>query len=214
MTIPSASGETLRQRVRFERLVTELSAGFINVPTAAFDRTILRALRHIVEGLGVDRSTLTQYFPESGEFIFTHCWVVDGLPPTPKALADRQTFAELATQSLLSVPLAVGGTVVGALSLGAVNTQQRWPNALIPRVWLLGEVFANAVNTLDLEAIILGGGVSNIPLWYDHVPAIMTPCIFGIPNRRVPIIRATLGDSAGVLGAAFLALREMKLMEF
>ena len=88
MTIPSASGETLRQRVRFERLVTELSAGFINVPTAAFDRTILRALRHIVEGLGVNRCTLTQYFPESGEFIFTHCWVVDGLPPTPKALAN------------------------------------------------------------------------------------------------------------------------------
>ena len=79
---------------------------------------------------------------------------------------------------------------------------------------IMGEVFANAVNTLDLEAIILGGGVSNIPLWYDHVPAIMAPCVFGIPNRRVPIIRATLGDSAGVLGAAFLALREMKLMEF
>jgi len=79
---------------------------------------------------------------------------------------------------------------------------------------IMGEAFANAVNTLDLEAIILGGGVSNIPLWYDHVPAIMTPAVFGIPNRRVPIIRATLGDSAGVLGAAFLALREMKLMEF
>jgi len=79
---------------------------------------------------------------------------------------------------------------------------------------IMGEVFANAVNTLDLQAIVLGGGVSNIPLWYDHVPSIMAPCIFGIPNRRVPIIRATLGDSAGVLGAAFLALREMKLMDF
>jgi fructokinase len=79
---------------------------------------------------------------------------------------------------------------------------------------IMGEVFANAVNTLDLEAIVLGGGVSNIPLWYDHVPSIMAPCVFGIPNRRVPIIRATLGDSAGVLGAAFLALREMKLMDF
>ena len=35
--------------------------------------------------------------------------------------------------------------MVGALSLGAVNTQQQWPDALIPRVWLLGEVFANAL---------------------------------------------------------------------
>jgi predicted NBD/HSP70 family sugar kinase len=79
---------------------------------------------------------------------------------------------------------------------------------------VMGEVFANAVNTLDLEAIILGGGVSNIPLWYDHVPAVMMRYVFGIPNRRIPIMRATLGDSAGVLGAAFLALREMGLMEF
>jgi predicted NBD/HSP70 family sugar kinase len=79
---------------------------------------------------------------------------------------------------------------------------------------ILGELFANCVNILDLEAIILGGGVSNIPLWYDNVPPYMNKAIFGIPNRRIPIIPAVLGDSAGVLGAAFLALREMGLMEF
>jgi fructokinase len=79
---------------------------------------------------------------------------------------------------------------------------------------ILGELFANCVNTLDLDAVVLGGGVSNIPLWYDHVPPVMNRAIFGIPNRRVPILKAVLGDSAGVLGAAFLALRQMGLMEF
>jgi predicted NBD/HSP70 family sugar kinase len=79
---------------------------------------------------------------------------------------------------------------------------------------LMGEVFADAVNILDLEAIILGGGVSNIPLWYDHVPPQMMRCLFGLPQRRIPIFKAALGDSAGVLGAAFLALREMRLMDF
>jgi len=79
---------------------------------------------------------------------------------------------------------------------------------------ILGELFANCVNILDLEAIILGGGVSNIPLWYDRVPPHMNKAIFGIPNRHIPIMPAVLGDSAGVLGAAFLALREMRLMEF
>ncbi len=79
---------------------------------------------------------------------------------------------------------------------------------------VLGEMFANCINILDLDAIILGGGVSNIPLWYEHVPPVMSRAIFGIPNRRVPILKAVLGDSAGVLGAAFLALREMGLMEF
>lgn len=79
---------------------------------------------------------------------------------------------------------------------------------------IMGELFANCVNALDLEAIVLGGGVSNIPLWYEHVPPIMNRSLFGIPGRTIPILKAVLGDSAGVLGAAYLALREMRLMDF
>ena len=79
---------------------------------------------------------------------------------------------------------------------------------------VMGELFANGVNALDLEAIVLGGGVSNIPLWYERVPPIMNKSLFGIPSRKIPILKAVLGDSAGVLGAAYLALREMDLMEF
>jgi predicted NBD/HSP70 family sugar kinase len=81
-------------------------------------------------------------------------------------------------------------------------------------VRIMGELFANCVNTLDLEAIVLGGGVSNIPLWYEQVPAVMNKALFGLPGRTIPILKAVLGDSAGVLGAAYLALREMDLMEF
>lgn len=79
---------------------------------------------------------------------------------------------------------------------------------------VMGELFANCVNALDLEAIVLGGGVSNIPVWYEHVPPIMNKSLFGIPGRKIPILKAVLGDSAGVLGAAYLALREMGLMQF
>lgn len=79
---------------------------------------------------------------------------------------------------------------------------------------IMGVSFANTINSLDLEAIILGGGVSNIPLWYKRVPSMMAPRFFGIPRKRVPIIKARLGDSAGVVGAAYLALRESGDMEF
>jgi predicted NBD/HSP70 family sugar kinase len=79
---------------------------------------------------------------------------------------------------------------------------------------IMGALFANCVNTLDLEAIVLGGGVSNIPLWYEHVPPLLNEQVFGIPGRQIPLLKAVLGDSAGVLGAAYLALREMRLMDF
>ncbi len=79
---------------------------------------------------------------------------------------------------------------------------------------IMSELFANCINALDLQAIILGGGVSNIPLWYEKVSPLMTKALFGIPGRKIPILKAVLGDSAGVLGAAYLALRKMGLMEF
>ena len=79
---------------------------------------------------------------------------------------------------------------------------------------IMGEVFANAVNAFDLEAIILGGGVSNLPIWYEKVPAVMMKCLFGPPRDHIPILKAQLGDSAGVFGAAYLALREVGEMEF
>lgn len=79
---------------------------------------------------------------------------------------------------------------------------------------IMGEVFANAVNTFDLEAIILGGGVSNIPVWYENLGPYMNKSLFGVPRKEIPIIRAKLGDSAGVLGAAYLALRELGVLSF
>lgn len=79
---------------------------------------------------------------------------------------------------------------------------------------LMAGVFANWVNALDLEAVILGGGVSNLPIWYEQVPALMKPALFGVPRGDIPIIKARLGDSAGVVGAAYLALRHLNLMNF
>ena len=79
---------------------------------------------------------------------------------------------------------------------------------------IMAQVFANVVNAFDLEAIILGGGVSNIPIWYEKVPLIMTRSFFGPPRGEIPVLKARMGDSAGVLGAAYLALRELGVMRF
>ncbi|MGE5341564.1 MAG: ROK family protein [Candidatus Omnitrophota bacterium] len=81
---------------------------------------------------------------------------------------------------------------------------------------IMGDVFANVVNTLDLEAIILGGGVSNLPIWYqkENVAWEMQKSLFGVPRGEIPIIKAKLGDSAGVIGAAYLALRELGGISF
>jgi predicted NBD/HSP70 family sugar kinase len=59
------------------------------------------------------------------------------------------------------------------------------------------------VNMLDPDAIVLGGGVSNIARLYENLPALMRAYVFS-DTFSTPIVRATHGDSSGVRGAAML----------
>ena len=61
------------------------------------------------------------------------------------------------------------------------------------------------IDVLDPSAIVLGGGVSNLEILYDEGVARVADCVFN-DELTTPILKNALGDSAGVLGAALLAL--------
>jgi GAF domain-containing protein len=75
----------------FERLVTDISARFVNAQPAQVDAEITDALRSLVEFLGVDRSTLFQLSADGRNLKNTHHWVVEGCQPLPPLLA-HDTF--------------------------------------------------------------------------------------------------------------------------
>lgn len=66
-----------------------------------------------------------------------------------------------------------------------------------------GRALATVINVLDPSVVVLGGGVSNLPLWYERGPAEVARWVFS-DELTTPIVRHQLGDSAGVLGAALL----------
>jgi fructokinase len=68
-----------------------------------------------------------------------------------------------------------------------------------------GRALANVIDILDPAVVVLGGGLSNLDLLYDEGRARVERCVFN-DELRTPIVRHALGDSAGVLGAALLAL--------
>lgn len=62
---------------------------------------------------------------------------------------------------------------------------------------------SNLVNILDPDAIVLGGGLSNIPEWYTRLPELMPQYVFSdVFNTQIQ--QAEHGDSGGVRGAAWL----------
>lgn len=68
-----------------------------------------------------------------------------------------------------------------------------------------GEAIAAVINVLDPDAVVIGGGVGNIDLLYE--PQTRTAVLRHLfnPELHTEFLRPTLGDSAGVFGAAMLA---------
>ncbi len=66
-----------------------------------------------------------------------------------------------------------------------------------------GRALATVIDVLDPSMIVLGGGVSNVPQLYDRGRAAVARWVFN-DELVTPIVQHSLGDSAGVLGAAML----------
>lgn len=67
----------------------------------------------------------------------------------------------------------------------------------------LAECLVTVVDILDPDAIVLGGGVSNLDSIYDAVPPLIHRRAFG-GTADTPVFRNVHGDSSGVRGAAWL----------
>lgn len=67
----------------------------------------------------------------------------------------------------------------------------------------LARALSVLVNVIDPDAIVLGGGLSNLPGLAEDLPELMRPHVFS-DSFTTPILRNRLGDSAGAIGAAWL----------
>jgi glucokinase len=71
--------------------------------------------------------------------------------------------------------------------------------------WALSIALASVQNLLDLEAVIIGGGLGDRlgRPFVDRVTALLQPLLF-VPNRPPVIVPTELGDLSGAVGAAIL----------
>jgi fructokinase len=67
----------------------------------------------------------------------------------------------------------------------------------------LGRAIAALCNIVDPDAIVLGGGLSNVAEIYERLPAAIEPRVFS-DRWRAKIAPAVWGDASGVRGAARL----------
>src|SRR5450432_1132940 len=63
----------------------------------------------------------------------------------PEAVGEAEYFQRTGLHSHLSIPLRVGGRIIGAIAFAAFRETRTWPDDLIARIRLVGEVFAHAI---------------------------------------------------------------------
>lgn len=71
----------------------------------------------------------------------------------------------------------------------------------------LARSLAHVINVLDPDAIVLGGGLSNITSLYEAVPKLWSQWVFS-DEIDTPLLPPVHGDSGGVRGAAWLWPKE------
>ncbi|MFY9330062.1 MAG: ROK family protein [Candidatus Nanopelagicales bacterium] len=88
----------------------------------------------------------------------------------------------------------------------ALAQQDKMAKQLIHRAeWAVGIAAASAVNLLDVEAVIIGGGLGCRlgPPFVDRIRESMMPHLI-LPERPPQVLVAALGDLGGATGAALL----------
>ena len=102
MTECKRTEQVLEERLRFETLLAEISARFVNLPADRIDSEIEDAQRRICELLDLDRSTLWQVCEgEPGTLLLTHFHQPPGSLPPPERMNARDFFPWM-TQKVLA----------------------------------------------------------------------------------------------------------------
>jgi formate hydrogenlyase transcriptional activator len=173
--VPSRSDASDGERRAFERLLGQLSARFANVQGEQVESEIKDALRKIREFLGFDRSSFCEYQDGSlvvlstdaaegiepmalGQVSKEYAWyrakanagemiVLQGVPEDlpPEARSEAEYARRTNLRSHLGIPVRIGDQLVGIIALAAFREVRLWPDDLIARLRLVGEIVAQAI---------------------------------------------------------------------
>ena len=169
--------------LNFERLLTEVSASFVNIPSDQVDAGICEAMRRIVEALGLDRSAVFQPQGPNGDLMMTHqsalvpfrwptvVWTGREYPWSFGKLSngeiaafssleeipdesEREAARANGTKSRIALPLTIGGQFAGFIGFSSVRHERQWTEDVVGRLRLVASVFAGALARQRADAAL------------------------------------------------------------
>jgi fructokinase len=132
-------------------------------------------------------------------------WMTAGEHPGPACWCGQRGCIEsfLCGPALAAEADGPDARDASGLSARAATGEARAQAVLDRHAERLARALASVVNLLDPDAIVLGGGLSNMDHLYEVLPRLIPRHVFS-DAFTTPVLRARHGDSSGVLGAARL----------
>ena len=136
---------------------------------------------------------------------------------------DAETFRRRSVCSNLAIPLVAGGRILGCLAFVTLTSERAWPDDLVQRLRLVGEIFANVLAHKEaddaareselMKSAILASLSSNVAL-LDREGRIVTvnegwtrfardndgPADVGVGTSYLDVCRRVTGEDASVAG--------------
>ena len=73
----------------------------------------------------------------------------------PEAARDREVCRQWGIKSNLTIPLSAGGgPLIGALGFNVMKEERQWPEALVKRLQLVAQIFANAITRKRSDQVL------------------------------------------------------------
>ena len=166
--------QSLLDQMAFEKMLSDLSTTFINLPEDQIARTIEVCLGRIAKFLKLDRITLFDF--SKTELVTTFSWHAEDVLSLPEimrmddipwwnarfvhggmftisdvatldedASAEREHFRKFGTASIAIFPLQSGKESFGCISFSSVKSRVSWTEELTDQLKLLAEIFSNAL---------------------------------------------------------------------
>jgi PAS domain S-box-containing protein len=168
------SERSLGERLKFEKLLSEISAALIAVDLERVDEEVVRALSRVLGVLDLDRCALFVLFPADGRTRITHQAESDTRAPLgresqvghPPALYDdlrAGKAVELAgvstadspeVESVFSIAVTISDDIVRGILFQPARGRRRGTADLIPRLRLVGEILVPTLMGKRTEAAL------------------------------------------------------------
>jgi len=161
--------------LRFEDLLARLSNTFGHLPSHKVETAFETSLQQLGQFLELDRVILYRLSRDAREFVVAHSWTAPGVAQPrmyvsedfpwvssqllreqtvavsrpeelpPEGMRDAETLRRRGVRSNLAIPMIAGARVLGSLVCVTLTVERAWPDELVQRLRLVGEVFANAL---------------------------------------------------------------------